>query len=459
MDLRKRTPHVLLVPAVWPGHFTPFLPIMRQLVEHNIGFTICTTQKRVDELREYEADGQFGNVAAEFLVFFRDDSLLIPNSEQLPEHDLLNQFQAHQGQLDISKYTCLISDMFLGFTKELADKWEIPWYSMISTNTSYALLLLHGQAAVERGWHPKHPVRKNQAVELRGLEIFTAGELPDGLSDDPDSYCSHAIGMRTATGLLINTFEGLEKQQLDILRSQLQVMAVDGKVPKVLPIGPLLLLPSFSRNRGEKQNSSKKDPAIQWLDSRSKSSVLYICFGSFVQMPTLVIREVQRGLLSVDVPFLWAQRLPPNISKDDVFSPEFETRTKDRGLLVTDWVPQREILDHPSTGGFMSHCGWNSILESILSAVPILACPVYAEQAMNSRFIVDVLEMAVEMKHSGEFTGEEVAKAAVSIMTGERGGQIRQRMLKSKNAGHEAVAKGGSSHRYFEEFVADISMR
>ncbi|OAE19730.1 hypothetical protein AXG93_2958s1050 [Marchantia polymorpha subsp. ruderalis] len=389
----------------------------------------------------------------------QEDSPLLRDSEQLPEHDLQKQFQAHLDQLDSSKYTCLIADMFLGFTKELADKWDVPWYMMISTNTSFALLMLQGQAAVEGGWHPNDPVKKNRSVELRGLEIFRAGELPDGLSDDPDSYCFHAIGTRTAAGLLINTFESLEKQQLDTLRSQLQVMALDGKVPKVLPIGPLLLLPSFSQNRRRKQNSSEMDPAIQWLDSRSESSVLYICFGSYRDIPTYYIRELERGLLLVDIPFLWAQRLPPNILKADVFSPDFESRTKDRGLLVTDWVPQREILDHPSTGGFLSHCGWNSILESVLSAVPIMACPLYAEQAMNSRFIVDVLEMAVEVNRSDELTGEEVAAAAVTIMTGERGSQIRQRMLKSKNAGHEAVAEGGSSHRYFEEFLADISMR
>ena len=50
---------------------------------------------------------------------------------------------------------------------------------------------------------------------------------------------------------------------------------------------------------------------------------------------------------------------------------------------------------HPSVGGFLSHCGWSSTLESITNGVPMIAWPLYAEQRMNAMLLVEELGVAV----------------------------------------------------------------
>lgn len=64
----------------------------------------------------------------------------------------------------------------------------------------------------------------------------------------------------------------------------------------------------------------------------------------------------------------------------------FLERTKDRGMVIFSWAPQMLILQHPSTGVFVSHCGWNSVIESIVVEMPLITFPQRAEQKMNARF-------------------------------------------------------------------------
>jgi UDP:flavonoid glycosyltransferase YjiC (YdhE family) len=67
----------------------------------------------------------------------------------------------------------------------------------------------------------------------------------------------------------------------------------------------------------------------------------------------------------------------------------FIERNKEVGLVVQSWVQQIEVPGHRSTGGFLTHCGWNSALESIMSGVPMIAWPLYAEQRMNAKMLVN----------------------------------------------------------------------
>ncbi|EMS60552.1 UDP-glycosyltransferase 72B2 [Triticum urartu] len=65
------------------------------------------------------------------------------------------------------------------------------------------------------------------------------------------------------------------------------------------------------------------------------------------------------------------------------------------GLAVAGWAPQVRVLAHPATAGFMSHCGWNSTLESLASGVPMITWPLYAEQKMNAAILTELTGVAL----------------------------------------------------------------
>lgn len=60
---------------------------------------------------------------------------------------------------------------------------------------------------------------------------------------------------------------------------------------------------------------------------------------------------------------------------------------KGRGMCYSGWAPQMQILKHPAIGGFLSHCGWNSVLESTCAGVPFLTWPFNSEQHLDARSV------------------------------------------------------------------------
>jgi hydroquinone glucosyltransferase len=132
----------------------------------------------------------------------------------------------------------------------------------------------------------------------------------------------------------------------------------------------------------------------------------------------------------------------------DVLPEGFETRTKDRGLVVDSWAPQIGVLSHPSTGGFLSHCGWNSTIESILHGVPMVAWPLFAEQRMNAFFLVKEMKVAIEAQKGadGLVRREEVERAAREVMEGDGGMEMKKRMAELMRQARFAMVEGGSSY-------------
>lgn len=119
--------------------------------------------------------------------------------------------------------------------------------------------------------------------------------------------------------------------------------------------------------------------------------------------------------------------------------------------MITDWAPQLDILKHPSIGGFVSHCGWNSLIESVSCGVPIIGLPLFAEQMMNATMLMEEVGNAirVEVSPSTNMVGrEELSKAIRKIMDKDdkEGCVMRERAKELKHLAERAWSHDGPSY-------------
>ncbi|GAU24227.1 hypothetical protein TSUD_23640 [Trifolium subterraneum] len=193
-------------------------------------------------------------------------------------------------------------------------------------------------------------------------------------------------------GTISNTSRAIESPYLELIEK----LTCSKKHWAIGPFNPLSI---------EKKDSKGKHSCIEWLDKQEPKSVIYVSFGTTTTLTEEEIEQLAVGLEKSKKKFIWVLR---DADKGDIFDENglkrhvlpkgFDERVKGLGLVVRDWAPQLEILSHPSTGGFMSHCGWNSTLESISMGVPIAAWPMHSDQPRNSVLITQVLKVGLVVK-------------------------------------------------------------
>ncbi|CAN1283062.1 Isoflavone 7-O-glucosyltransferase 1 [Linum perenne] len=172
------------------------------------------------------------------------------------------------------------------------------------------------------------------------------------------------------------------------------------------------------------------------------------------------ITEIAIGLERSGARFLWVVRSPaPGEADLDPILPEgFLERTEEKGLVVKSWAPQMEVLNHESVGGFVTHCGWNSVLESVCAGVPMVGWPIYAEQKMNRHFLVrdiGVVMELIESEEDGMVSAGELEKRVVELMSVDsvKGKAVRERVRAMKEGAAAAMSDGGSSVAAIKKFV------
>ncbi|KAL3535292.1 hypothetical protein ACH5RR_003753 [Cinchona calisaya] len=270
-----------------------------------------------------------------------------------------------------------------------------------------------------------------------------------------ESMLDHATRFKETNGCLINTFVELEHHAIQSLES-------DMELAKIYAVGPVI------NSDVEKYPDSEK--IIKWLDDQPSSSVVFLCFGSRGGFEPPQLAEIAVALEASGYRFLWSVRAPPSryfsvkpVEYNDfseILPEGFLERTENRGL-VCGWVPQLEVLAHEAVGGFVSHCGWNSTLESLWNGVPIATWPIYAEQQSNAFQLVKDLELAVELtldyrsnNPDKVVMADEIEKAIRCLMDNEN--PVRRRVKEIGEKGRKALMDGGSSYISLGRFIEDI---
>jgi UDP:flavonoid glycosyltransferase YjiC (YdhE family) len=261
--------------------------------------------------------------------------------------------------------------------------------------------------------------------------------------------------MAKGAGVLVNTFDWLEPTALKALHDG--VCAPGRPTPRVYCIEPLV-------NGGSRGDSGgERHECLAWLDAQPKRSVVFLCFGSMGAFSAAQLQEIARGLESSGHRFLWAvspreeQSQFPEPDLERLLPAGFMERASGWGMVVKNWAPQSEVVEHEAIAAFVTHSGWNSTLEAIMAMLPMICWPLYAEQSMNKAFLVEEMEIAVEMEGYGEFVKAEEVEAKVRlVMDTEEGKMLRERLAVTKEKALEAIKEGGSSKEAFAKFIRDL---
>ncbi|KAK7380384.1 hypothetical protein VNO78_32894 [Psophocarpus tetragonolobus] len=363
-------------------------------------------------------------------------------SLELTRHSVQNVAVALQTLAKVTNLKAIVMD-FLNFndphflTKNL-DK-TVPFYFYYTSGVSTLSVLLHLQTVIET-------ITKNlthdhqQPLDFHIPGLFTIS-MDDFSMDSTDYSTQHfpqiAEAMRGSAGIIVNTYEAIEEEPL-------RALGEDGTIPPLFCVGPLISSPYGKDDNG----------CLSWLDSQPSQSVVFLSFGSMGCFSRGQLKEIAVGLEKSEQRFLWVVRTvlggsdsEEQPSLEELMPEGFLERTKEKGLVVRNWAPQMRILSHDSVAGFVTHCGWNSVLEAVCEGVPMVAWPLFAEQRMNRVVMVREMKvaLAVKMEKDGFVSGTELGDRVRELMESDNGKEIRQRVFKTKISAAEAMGEGGTS--------------
>ena len=440
-------PHVLLVSFPLQGHVNPLLRLGVSLAAK--GLLVTFTTFRHAGLRALRDDGACVAVGAGRgrlrFDYLRDDDV----SSRSPGPDDPSDMLRHVADVGPSALSgllrrqadagrpvaCVVNNPFVPWALDVAAAAGIPcamlWIQSCAVLSLYYHFYNFPEACFPSEADPGTP------VAVPGLPTVAADELP--LMVRPE-YAKNLWGQmlraqlgeirKTVTWVLVNTFEGLERPVLEALRSH----------APVTPVGPLL-----ADHEGD--GGDDDDGCMAWLDAQPPGSVVYVAFGSLVNIGRGEMLAVAEGLASTGRPFLWVVR---DDSRRLLLPEDALAACGDRGRVVA-WCPQGRVLGHGAVGCFVTHCGWNSVAEALAAGVPMVAYPWWSDQFTNAKLLVEEYRVGVQLPAPGAL------RACVDeVMDGPRAAAFRMRALAWKDEAADAVADGGSSDRNLLAFVEEI---
>ncbi|KAH9714971.1 UDP-glycosyltransferase 73C6 [Citrus sinensis] len=263
-------------------------------------------------------------------------------------------------------------------------------------------------------------------------------------------------------GVIVNSFEELEPAYVEEYKK--------ARGGKVWCVGPVSFFNKEDIDKVERGNKASIDCSgcLKWLDSWEPSSVVYVCLGSLCNCSTRQLIELGLGLEATKKPFIWVVRAGDKTKELEEWLSEekFEERIEGRGLLIRGWAPQVVILSHPTVGGFLTHCGWNSVLEAVSNGLPMVTWPFFADQFCNEKLVVQVLRIGVSIGaerplHLADEVKKEAVEKAVNMLMDE-GGEGDERRRRAKEYGEmakRAIEEGGSSSLNIKLLIQDIMQR
>ncbi|EEE64436.1 UDP-glycosyltransferase 88F5 [Oryza sativa Japonica Group] len=476
---------IVLYPGVAVSHFLPMMQLADELVDHGYAVAVALIDPAFQQHTAFPATVDRVVSSKPTVRFHRLPRVELPPATATDDGDFLLL-----GYLDLVRrhneclhdFLCsmlpggvhaFVVDSLSVEALDVGERLNVPGFVFHPANLGAFAIFLQLPSIRAEG-EPSFRELGDNPLELPGLPPMPASHLFSQFLEHPESQVykammnvSRRMNAQCSKGFLVNTFESLEPRVVNALRDS-RCHHGGPALPPFYCIRPLVEKADERRDRAERHE------CLAWLDRQPERSVVFLCFGSTGAGSHSVeqLREIAVGLEKSGQRFLWVVRAPRVAidDDDDSFNPRAEPdvdallpagfleRTTGRGVVVKLWAPQVDVLYHRATGAFVTHCGWNSVLEGITAGVPMLCWPLHSEQKMNMVLMVEEMDIAVEMAgwKQGLVTAEELEAKVRLVMESEAGSQLRARVTAHKEGAATAWADGGSSRSAFARFMSDM---
>ncbi|KAL5820086.1 hypothetical protein ACOSQ4_023928 [Xanthoceras sorbifolium] len=473
-------PHVVCVPYPAQGHVTPMMQLAKLL--HSKGFHVTFVNTEFNHNRLIRSKGpdalkglpdfRFETIPDGLPPSDRDATQDVPALCDSTRKNCLVPLVELVGKLnsstEVPPVSCMVSDGVMSFAIKAAEILGIPEVQFWTTSACGFMGYLQYAQLIKREIFPfkdENFLRDGTLDKpidwVPGMSNIRFKDLPSFIrANDPndtmfDFLGSEAQNSLTSSAVILNTFDELEHEVLDAIASNI--------FPNIYTIGPLPLL--CSRHLPETHDFKsftsslwKEDSqCVEWLDKHEPSSVVYVNYGSITVMTEEHLKEFAWGLANSNHPFLWIVRPDVVIGNDSVILPEeYFEEIKDRGLIV-NWCPQEKVLSHPAVGVFLTHCGWNSTIESISAGVPVICWPFFAEQQTNCRYACTTWGIGMEVNH--DVKRRDIENLVKKMLEEEDGKKMRENAVEWKKKAVAATDVGGKSYSNFDKFIEEALRR
>lgn len=406
---------VLMLPWLAHGHISPFLDLAKRLSTRNFIIYLCSTPINLNSIKKNVTDKWSNSI---HLV-----ELNLPPLPDLPPHyHTTNGLPPHlnvtlktafaNSSLNFLKIfesvkpDILIYDFNQSWAADIASSSNVPAVQFILSSATFSSISTH---MLNRDLSVIFPfpisIHKYFAEKMYRLK-----PSPDEATDiDRVREAS-----KRSKVVLRRTFREIEGKYIDYISVLSQ--------KKTIPVGPLV--------QEVLEDTDDCTETIRFLDNKDESSVVFVSFGSEYFLSKEETEEIAYGLELSKLNFIWVVRFPfgENMKLKEALPLGFLDRIGGRGLVIERWAPQAKILRHSSTGGFVSHCGWGSIMESMMFGVPVIAMPMHIDQPYNAIVVKEVgVGQEVERDENGSFKREDIAKVIRNVVLEECGETVRRK--------------------------------
>ncbi|KAL5731261.1 hypothetical protein ACHQM5_004009 [Ranunculus cassubicifolius] len=396
---------VVLFPCPFQGHINPMLQLATILHTHSKGalsIIIVHTEFNSPKASNYPdftflpiSDGLSNKPVSDIVTFlpFLNEICVSPFRDYLVNNIL--------SQGNEPPVACIISDVLMYSTQSVADSLQLPRLALTTSSAIHLAMFAAYPFLREKGYLPMK--ESEMEKQIPGFSPLKVKDIPVIRNVDIDAMCDLIGNMinctKASSGLILNSCNSLEQSELVSLQKEfLFPHFAIGPFHKCAPMSSSSLL-------------VEDRSCISWLDKQAPASVVYISFGSIASVDEAQLVEIALGIANSEQSFLWVLRpgLVVTSNKDEdrdidltkllpqKFKDMMEIHTG-RGCIVK-WAPQQEVLAHPAVGGFWTHSGWNSTLESICEGVPMLCYPCFTDQIMNARYVVEVWRVGLMLEN------------------------------------------------------------